>query len=89
MVSRRRQSSSEEDKLEDKEESEAAEEKVEASQPMTSDEDDFWSLNSYALTRHHPNGRITLFIIDELKGKAPIPLKFIDVGRRNNYFRRR
>ena len=82
-VSRQRRSSAEEDEeLEEKEAPEAAEEEAEASQPVPSDEDDFWSLNSYALTRHHPRGRFKLFTLDEMKDKAPIPLKFIDVGRR-------
>ena len=82
-VSRQRRSSTEEDEeLEEKDEPEGAKEEAEASQPLPSDEGDFWSLNSYALTRHHPNGRIKLFTFEEMKDKAPIPLKFIDVGRR-------
>jgi hypothetical protein len=82
-VSRQRRSSAEEDEeLEEKDEPEAAAEEAEAPQPVPSDEGDFWSLNSYALTRHHPNGRIKLFTFEEMKDKIPIPLKFIDVGRR-------
>ena len=62
--------------------SEVGEEEAEPSQYLPSSEQDVWSLNKYALTRHHPNGRMKLFTFDELDTKPPIPLKFIDVYRR-------
>ena len=31
--------------------------KAQEEEPEPSDQDDFWSLNGYSLTRHHPNRR--------------------------------
>ena len=40
-------------------------------------------MNGYALTRHHPNGKLKFVTFDECKwAKHPIPIRLIDVGRR-------
>ena len=42
--------------------------KAQIKEPRLSNQDDFWSLNGYALKRHHPNGRFKIFTFDEGEG---------------------
>ena len=42
---------------------------------------DYWSLSNWCLTRHHVDQRTKLFVFGETT-KPPVPIEFIDVGRR-------